>query len=64
MNQLEGIEGDGRDEIEAIETDNKELDVNKSLIETRGGVGKENEICFRMGKKKPPLKMILGEAEI
>ena len=38
MNQIEGIkEGDGRDVIEAMETDNKELDINESLIETGGG---------------------------
>lgn len=38
MNRLEEIkEGDGRDEIEQIETDNKELDINESLIVTKEG---------------------------
>lgn len=38
MNRLEEIkEGDGRDEIEPIETDNKELDINESLIVTKEG---------------------------
>lgn len=52
MNQLEGIEKrDGRDEIEAIWTDNKELDINKSWRETRIEEAKENELRFRMKKE-------------
>lgn len=52
MNQLEGIEKrDGRDEIEAIGTDNKELDINKSRRETRIEEAKENEVRFRMKKE-------------
>lgn len=50
VNQLEGIEGDGRDEIEAIETDNKELDVNKSLIETREGRGQKMKFVLEWEK--------------
>lgn len=52
MNQLEGIEKrDGRDEIEAIGTDNKELDINKSRREARIEEAKENEVRFRMKKE-------------
>lgn len=52
MNQLEGIEKrDGRDEIEAIGTDNKELDINKSRRETSIEEAKENEVRFRMKKE-------------
>lgn len=43
------MEGDRRSEIEAIETDNKELDIDKSLIEIRGGDVKKMSL-FRMGE--------------